>query len=111
MMKKISLGAVAAFLLAISHLSHAQQPKKVPRIGYLSPQDSALTRPVSSHFGWDCVSVAMSKGKNIAFEYRYQEGKRDRLPEARRRTSASQGRYYRRSRQQRNWVLAAKNAT
>ena len=34
MMKKISLGAVAAFILAISHLSHAQQPTKIPRIGY-----------------------------------------------------------------------------
>ena len=58
----------------------AQQPKKVPRIGYLA--GSAATESTRA----EAIRVALRElgyieGQNIAFEYRYAEGKRDRLPE------------------------------
>ena len=32
-------------------------------------------------FGWRCASCGYIEGQNIAIEYRYAEGKRDRFPE------------------------------
>ena len=49
-------------------------------------------------------------GQNVAFDYRYGEGKRDRLSCTCHRAGASQGRYYRGT-GGRPTVLAAKNAT
>jgi len=42
-MKKAAVSSIliAAILLAVAVIAHAQQPKKVPRIGYLSPTDPA----------------------------------------------------------------------
>jgi putative ABC transport system substrate-binding protein len=59
----------------------AQQPKKVPRLGYLSAAD-----PISAAASLEAIRLALRElgyieGKNIAFEYRFGEGKRDRLPE------------------------------
>ena len=59
----------------------AQQPKKVPRIGYLSNTD-----PASESARSEAIRLALRErgyidGQNIAFEYRYAEGKRDPLPE------------------------------
>ena len=60
--------------------AQAQQPKKVPRIGYLSsadvPSDSARSKGVLRALR----ELGYIDGQNIAIEYRYAEGKRDRLP-------------------------------
>ena len=37
MSKKILCIALCALLFAVSSIAEAQQPKKIPRIGYLSP--------------------------------------------------------------------------
>jgi ABC-type uncharacterized transport system substrate-binding protein len=72
---------VAVLLLALGVTAEAQQPKKVPRIGYLSPFDpvaestrSEATRLALREFGY-------IEGQNIAIEYRYAEGKVNRFPE------------------------------
>src|SRR5688572_3355791 len=59
----------------------AQQPTKVPRIGYLSLEKTALDysrldtlRPALRELGY-------IEGQNIVIEYRYAEGKTDRLAE------------------------------
>jgi len=80
MMKKISLGAVAAFILAISHLSHAQQPKKIWRLGYLSATDRTTDSPRSEGVRRALRERGHIEGQNIAIEYRYAEGKLDRAP-------------------------------
>ena len=70
----------ASFLLdtpALPFSARAQQPKKVYRIGYLSPVDAATDTPVPTEFGWLCASLA-KEGQNIAIEYRYAEGRPDR---------------------------------
>ena len=63
-------------------VAQAQQPKKVPRIGYLSSIRSQLVSPPRS----EAIRLALRErgyieGQNIAFEYRYAEGKPDRFPE------------------------------
>ena len=67
-------------LLAVGVVAEAQQPKKVPRIGYLSSSDPATESPVPRQFGW-LRELGYIEGQNIAIEYRYSEGKQDRPPE------------------------------
>ena len=58
---------------------YAQQQAKLPKIGWLA------VRPASAAFAIESFQREFSKlgyvdGKNIVFEYRYAEGKLDRLP-------------------------------
>jgi putative ABC transport system substrate-binding protein len=76
---------VLPFLLAVSilicvHLAEAQQPKKIPRIGYLSGVDPARESARSETFRLALRELGYIEGQNIAIEYRYAEGKNDRLP-------------------------------
>ena len=77
------LVGIAAFVVtfAMCGVAQAQQPKKVARIGYLSSFD-----PASDSHATEAIRLALRErgyieGLNIAFEYRYAEGKLDRLPE------------------------------
>jgi putative tryptophan/tyrosine transport system substrate-binding protein len=72
---------VAVVLLVLGVTAEAQQPKNVPRIGYLSNLD-----PATESVRFEAIRVALRErgyieGQNIATEYRYAKGKRDRLPE------------------------------
>jgi putative ABC transport system substrate-binding protein len=68
-------------LFALSYSASAQQPKKVPRIGYLSSSDPARESARSEAIRLALRELGYIEGQNIAFEYRYSEGKRDRYPE------------------------------
>ena len=72
---------VAVVLLAVGVTAEAQQPKKVWRIGYLSNveavSDSARTEAIRVLLR----DLGYIEGQNIAIEYRYTEGKPDRLPD------------------------------
>ena len=59
----------------------AQQPKKVPRIGYLSSGDPASESTRSEGIRLALRERGYIEGQNIASEYRYAEGKIDRFPE------------------------------
>src|SRR5262249_48510889 len=69
-------GAAAAWPLA----AHAQPVGKVPRIGYLSP-GSASPGPLAYHdeFQRGLRELGYVEGRNIVIEYRFAEGKFDRL--------------------------------
>ena len=61
--------------------AQAQQPTKVYRIGYLTP-----TKPANESIRSEAIRLALREhgyieGQNIAFEYRYAEGKANRYPE------------------------------
>ena len=70
------------FTLAIGGAAAlAQQPKKVHRIGYLSSSDPAADSARSEAVRLALHERGYIEGQNIATDYRYAEGKRDRLPE------------------------------
>ena len=82
-MKKAAVPSilVAVVLLAVGVIAEAQQPKKVPRIGYLSAPDPASESTRAEAIRLALRELGYIEGQNIAIEYRYAEGKRDRFPE------------------------------
>jgi putative ABC transport system substrate-binding protein len=81
MNKKIVVSFLATLSFFCIHLAAAQQPKKVPRIGYLVGGD-----PFSESTRAEAIRLALRElgyieGQNIATEYRYAEGKLDRFSE------------------------------
>jgi putative ABC transport system substrate-binding protein len=82
-MKKAAVPSilVAVVLLAVAVIAEAQQPKKVPRIGYLSVGDPATDSGRAEAIRLALSALGYIEGQNIATEYRYAEGKWDRLPE------------------------------
>ena len=81
MIGKIFWLALCALLFALSYSASAQQPTKVPRIGYLSSADPASESARSEPFRLALRELGYIDGQNISTEYRYSEGKNDRLPE------------------------------
>ena len=56
MKAKILVYALPALILATIHLAEAQQPKKIPRIGYVSVSGDPINPGrLSRHSGKDCV--------------------------------------------------------
>jgi putative ABC transport system substrate-binding protein len=72
---------VAVVLLALGVIGQAQQPKKVPRIGYLSRSDPGSESTRSESIRRALRELGYIEGQNIAIEYRYAEGKVDRFSE------------------------------
>lgn len=68
--------AVAAWPL----VARAEQTAKIPRIGLLSPFTPADTAPWHQAFLRGLSDLGWVDGKNIAVEYRYSDGRNDRLP-------------------------------
>ena len=66
--------------LAPFPLAYAQQPKKVPRIGVISPAFPSAAAPFIEAFREGLLDLGYIEGKNIVVEARYGEGKEDRLP-------------------------------
>src|SRR5262249_53616902 len=79
--KSVFWFALCAMLFALCASAEAQQVKKVPRIGYLTTTDPATESIRSDPFRAALRELGYMEGQNIAIEYRYAEGKRDRLPE------------------------------
>jgi putative tryptophan/tyrosine transport system substrate-binding protein len=81
--KLLSLAIVLfVMILLFSHVAEAQQPGKVPRIGFL--QRRAAPTPANPDPLWDAFLKGLRElgyidGKNIKIEHRYAEGRSDRL--------------------------------
>src|SRR5262245_16884829 len=72
---------VAVILLTVAVVTEAQQPAKIPRIGYLSNADAATDSAQAEGIRLALRELGYIEGQNIAIEYRYAEGKVDRAPE------------------------------
>ena len=70
--------ALSTILFALCVFAEAQQPKKIPRLGFLSPT-SADSRVEAFRQG--LRELGYVEGQNIAIEYRSADGKFDRLPD------------------------------
>src|SRR5215510_3480967 len=81
MKKIITVFTLSSLLFALSLPVKAQQPRQMFRIGYLSSTDPGTDSRRSEPIRVALRKLGYTEGQNIAFEYRYSEGKLDRLPE------------------------------
>jgi putative tryptophan/tyrosine transport system substrate-binding protein len=72
-------GSVA--MLAAALAVEAQQPGKVPRVGFLGPRSRLDGAPFVNAFLQGLRELGWVEGQNIAIEYRFAEGRLDRLPD------------------------------
>src|SRR5712692_632333 len=79
MRRKIFGLTLSTMLLALCFSAEAQQPKKIPRIGFLMAAGPG--GPNIEAFRQGLRDLHYIEGKNIFIEYGYAEGKVDRLPE------------------------------
>ena len=68
-------------LLALCFSAEAQQPAKIPRIGFLDNSTAAGSAVLVEAFRQELRKLGWIEGKNIAIEYRFAEQKLERLPE------------------------------
>jgi putative tryptophan/tyrosine transport system substrate-binding protein len=71
---------VAVILLALCESAEAQQPAKVPRIGFLIASSPSAIAPRMDAFREGLRELGYVEGKNIVIEPRYANGKSDHLP-------------------------------
>jgi putative ABC transport system substrate-binding protein len=72
---------LAAVILTPFAPALAQQAAKLPRIGYLSPSSPSISAPAREAFQQGLRGLGYVEGKNILIEYRYAEGRLERLEE------------------------------
>lgn len=72
--------ALSTMLFALCFSVQAQQPEKVARIGLLSYNSASLQAPRVKAFQEGLREIGYIEGQNITIEYRYADGKPDRLP-------------------------------
>src|SRR5215510_5866790 len=80
MKKKITVLTLGALLFALCVSAEAQQPAKVPRIGYLSTNSLSAIAARAEAFRQGLRELGYVEGKNIIIEWRSAEGENDRLP-------------------------------
>ena len=77
-MLKINWFALTALVFAFCFPAQAQQ-NKIPRIGYSSTSDASSPGPLVEAFRQGLRDLGYIEGKNILVEYRYAEGKVERI--------------------------------
>ena len=78
--KWVGIVALVIAFAMCGAVAQAQQPTKIPRIGFLRLPPPQLSRPALEAFRQGLRELGYTEGKNIVIEYRYAEGKLDRLP-------------------------------
>jgi putative ABC transport system substrate-binding protein len=80
MNKRVFYLALVALLLALSFPAEAQQPAKIPRVGYLATNSLSVISARVEAFRQGLRDLGYVQGKNIVIEWRSAEGKQDRVP-------------------------------
>jgi putative tryptophan/tyrosine transport system substrate-binding protein len=81
MKRKVTVLILCAMLLALCFSAEAQQPGKIPRIGYISGTGSASDPgPYVEALRQGLRDLGYVEGKSFVIEYRGAEGKLDRIP-------------------------------
>jgi putative ABC transport system substrate-binding protein len=80
MTKKIAVFTLCVMLVAICSSAQAQQPTKIPRIGYLTGGPPAAMVARTEAFRQGLRDLGYVEGKNMIIEWRYAEAKPERLP-------------------------------
>jgi hypothetical protein len=71
---------VAVAVLAVGVIAEAQQPKKVPLIGFLGGPSLVSTKPLADTFRQGLRELGYVEGQSLAIEWRSAEGVNERLP-------------------------------
>ena len=79
--KWVGLSVIAFVLVIGGAVAQAQQPAKIPRIGFLSASSAAALSARTEALRQGLRELGYAEGKNIVIERRHGEGKLDRLPE------------------------------
>jgi putative ABC transport system substrate-binding protein len=74
------LGGAGLLLAAKVKRARAQQPRAVPVIGFLSSVSAGASAGMTLGFRRGFAETGYVEGQNIAVEYRWAEGRYDRLP-------------------------------
>src|SRR5688572_18322418 len=78
--KLVGLSVFAFVLVVVAAVAEAQQPTKIPRIGFLgAPPLSAMAARIGA-FRQGLRELGYIEGKNIVIEWRSAEGKSERVP-------------------------------
>ena len=80
MNRRAAIQRLATFFLTTASLAEAQQPGKVPRMGYLTTDTGGRASLNTEALRQGLRGLAYVEGKNITIEYRLAEGNNDRLP-------------------------------
>jgi putative ABC transport system substrate-binding protein len=80
-LKWAGIVAISVAFAMCGAVAQAQQPTKVPRIGFQSAASPAALSARLDAFRQGLRELGYVEGKNIVIEYRYAEGKLDRLHE------------------------------
>ena len=80
MATKTIIALLVGLTLASLHLAQAQQPARVPKIGWLISTSASRLSSGREAFRRELRALGYIEGKNIAFESRYADNKFDRLP-------------------------------
>src|SRR5262245_48266373 len=81
MRKAITVLTICAALFALCASAYAQQPTKIPRIGYLDNSTASGSAVFLDAFRQELNKLGWIEGKNVTIEYRFAEQKNERLPE------------------------------
>ncbi len=80
MIDRVVFLCAAVLMLASMGLAHAQVPKKIPRVGVLSEDDTASTiSPRAEAFRQGLQELGYKEGQNIVIEKRSSEGRPGRM--------------------------------
>jgi putative ABC transport system substrate-binding protein len=78
--RKLGSFVLCTMLFALWLPAEAQQPKKIPRIGFLAAVSASAISDRTDAFRQGLRELGYLEGKNIVTEWRSAEGKLDRLP-------------------------------
>jgi putative ABC transport system substrate-binding protein len=78
--REIFCFALSAMLFALCSFAQAQQPGRVPRIGFLIASTPSAMAPRLDAFQQGLLELGYMEGKNIVIERRHADGKSDHLP-------------------------------
>jgi putative ABC transport system substrate-binding protein len=84
LIQNLKWGGIVAFGFAFAicgAVAQAQQPARIHRIGILSPSSGSFFSARVEAFRQRLRQLGYVEGKNILIEYRYAEGKGERLPD------------------------------
>ena len=81
MIRKLLFWLVTTNFLITVGIAEAQQSAKIPRIGILELASPAASASQFKAFQQGLHELGYVEGKNVILEYRFADGKLDRLPE------------------------------